>query len=247
MVFSGALRGEWTKLRTARTTVGLSAAVLVLMPALAVLVGATLSLQPDDTVLGGSLTGAVLAQMAAGILGALVVTGEYGSGMIRVTFAARPQRVAVLAAKAVVVAGVAFVAALAGAALAYGTGSVMLGGYGYAAGEPMPALLGVAACVAAIGVLGVAVGALVRHPAAAVTAVLAVLILPELFAPLLGDLRRWVAGGAPAAPVVKLSQSSDASVAAMGGLGGWWSLALVCAYTAVVWAGAAWVLRRRDA
>lgn len=242
-VFPRALHAEWSKVRTARATVGLAAAVLLLMPALAVVVGATSSLQPDDTVLGGSLTGAVLAQMAAGVLGALVVTGEYGTGMIRVTFAARPQRAAVLAAKAVVVAGVTFAAALPGAAVAYGVGSAMVDGGGYAAGEPMPALLGVAACVAAVGVLGVVVGALVRHSAAAVALVLAVLVLPDLFGPLFGDLQRWVAGAAPAAAVAKLSHSSDAVV----GLGGWASLGVVCAYTAVGWLGAVRLVQRRDA
>ena len=54
----------------------------------------------------------------------------------------------------------------------------------------MPALLGIAACLAVTGVLGVALGALARHPAGAVGAVTAAVLLPSLLAPLLGDLGR---------------------------------------------------------
>lgn len=56
----------------------------------AVFIAASGSLQPDDTVLGGSLTLTVVAQMLAAVVGALVASGEYSSGTIRTTFAAAP-------------------------------------------------------------------------------------------------------------------------------------------------------------
>ncbi len=221
--------------------------LLGVVPAMAVFVAATLSLQPDDTILGGSLTGAVLGQMIAGIFGVLVVAGEYGTRMIRVTFAARPQRSTVLVAKAVLVAAVTFTAALGAGALSYLIGTVALSGRSYATGEPMPALIGVATNIAAVAVLGLAVGAVLRQSAAAIVAVLAVIVLPGLFGPLFGDLQRWVAGASPTASLQKLSQTSDATVEAVGSLAAWPSLGLVCAYTVAALAVAVLLTDRRDA
>jgi ABC-2 type transport system permease protein len=138
-------------------------------------------------------------------------------------------------------------AALPASWLAYLVGAAMLSGRGYATGEPMPALLGVAVNLAAVAVLGVAIGTVLRHSAAAVTAVLAVIVLPGLFGPLFGDLRRWVAGAAPTASLQKLSQSSDATADAVGSLTAWPSLGLVCAYTIATLAVAALLVERRDA
>jgi ABC-type transport system involved in multi-copper enzyme maturation permease subunit len=245
--FGRVLLSEWTKLRTVRSTRWLPVAMLGVVPAMAVFVAVTSSLQPDDTILGGSLTGAVLAQMIAGIFGVLVMSGEYGTGMIRVSFAARPQRIVVVCGKAVVAAAVTFTVALPAGWVAYLIGTALLSGRGYATGEPMPALLGVAVNVAAVAVLGVAVGALLRHSAAAVTVVLAVIVLPGLFGPLFGDLQRWVAGASPTASLQKLSQTSDATATAVGGLPAWSSLWLVCAYIAAVLAVAAVHVDRRDA
>ncbi|MGW4837270.1 ABC transporter permease [Streptomyces globisporus] len=98
--------------------------------------------QADETVLGGSLTLSVVAQMLAAVVGALVVTGEYSSGTIRTTFAARPRRSTVLAAKAALMAGVMYVLALASCTLAYLVGDALLPEGRYAQGEPLPALFG---------------------------------------------------------------------------------------------------------
>ncbi|WP_133169089.1 hypothetical protein [Streptomyces sp. DH-12] len=113
-------------------------------------------------------------------------------------------------------------------------------------GEPLPALSGIAALSSVVGVLGLAIGTFVRHTAGAVAAVVSVPLLPSLCGPLLGGLRRWVAGAAPTAAPEKLTQTSDASPEAVGSLGAWPSLALVTGYTALALAGAALVLRRRD-
>ncbi|MDN3268047.1 hypothetical protein [Streptomyces sp. MA15] len=93
--------------------------------------------------------------------------------------------------------------------------------------------------------LGLAIGTFVRHTAGAVAAVVSVPLLPSLSGPLLGGLRRWVAGAAPTAALEKLTQTSDASPEAVGSLGVRPSLALVTGCTALALAGAALVLRRR--
>jgi ABC-2 type transport system permease protein len=74
-----------------------------------------------------------------------------------------------------------------------------------------------------------------------------VILLPSLIGPLLGDWQRWAAGGSPTAALQKLAQSSDAAPEAVGSLGAWPSLWLVCSYPAVTLAAAAWLLERRDA
>jgi ABC-2 type transport system permease protein len=185
--------------------------------------------------------------IAAASFGALVMSGEYGAGMIRTTFAACPRRLTVLAAKAVVVAASTLVLALAGGLLAYQIGRLFLAGRGYPPGEPMPALLGVGLCFSAVAVLGLAVGAVLRHTAGAIIALVGVILLPTLIGPLFGDAQRWIAGASPTAALQKLAQSSDAAPDAVGSLGGWPSLWVVCAYTAAALAAGAWALERRDA
>ncbi|WP_240646854.1 ABC transporter permease subunit [Streptomyces globisporus] len=143
------------------------------------------------------------------MVGALVMTGEYSSGTIRTTFAARPRRSTVLAAKAVLVAGVMYVLALASCTLAYLVGDALLPEGRYARGEPLPALFGIAGSFAVAAVLGLAVGTLVRHSAGAVTTVIGLLLLPSLFGPLFGDAERWIAGLSPTAALEKLFEAGD--------------------------------------
>jgi ABC-2 type transport system permease protein len=245
--FGRAVISEWTKLRTVRSTVWTPVVMALLIPAFAVFVGATHSLQPDDTILGGSLTGAVTGQLAAGILGVLMISTEYSTGTIRTTFAACPRRASVLAAKAAVVAAVVFVASLPACVAAYLIGAAMLGGEGYAQGEPMPALLGIALSCSAVGVLGLAVGTALRHSAGAITAILGLVLVPALFGPLFGDWRRWIGGASPTAALQKLSQTSDAVPEAVGTLGAWPSLLLVCVYAGVALTASARLLLARDA
>jgi ABC-2 type transport system permease protein len=242
-----ALRSEWTKVRTARATAWTPLVMVAIVPVIAVFVGLTTSLQPDDTILGGSLTGATPAQVAAAIFGVLVITTEYTTGTIRATLTARPQRATVLLSKAAVVAGGTFLVSFVTSVIGYQIGDLMLSGEGYAQGDAMPALIGVAACFAATGVLGVAIGTLLRRSAGAIVAIIGIMMLPSLFGPLLGDWQRWVAGASPAATLQKFTQTSDATPDVVGSLGPWPSLALLGTSTAAVLAASIWRFKRRDA
>ena len=102
--FVDVLGSEWDKLRTVPAAPRTLAAMAACVVGVAVFVGATESLQPDDTVLGGSLTGAAFGLLVAASFGVLVMSGEYATGMIRATLLACPRRGVVLAAKAVVTA-----------------------------------------------------------------------------------------------------------------------------------------------
>lgn len=216
-----ALRSEWPKVRTLRSLVWTLVVMGLFTPALAIFVGATKSLQPDDTILGGSLTGAQTALMAAAAFGVLVMSGEYGSGTIRSTFTACPRRHTVLLAKVVVVATATFVIALAGCALAYAIGKPFLTGGGYASGEPMPALFGVALGFSVLGVMGVAMGAMMRHSAGAITSTIGIILVPSMIGSLFGDWERWIAGASPMVALQKMTQSSDAASDIAGSLGAW--------------------------
>lgn len=244
--FGRALHFEWVKFRSVRSTVWTAAATGALPVVGAVFVAASGSLQDDDTVLGGSLTLSVIAQMLAAVLGALVICGEYASGTLRTTLTACPRRTTVLAAKAALVAGVLAALGLVSGVLAYLTGDALLEDGRYAQGEPFPALLGVGVSFAVAGLLGLAVGTLVRHSAGAVTAVIGMLLLPSLLGPLFGDAQRWIAGISPTAALEKLIQSSDAAAETVGSLGAWPSLLLVTGYTALALTAAALALRARD-
>ncbi|MBC9715171.1 ABC transporter permease subunit [Streptomyces sp. TRM66268-LWL] len=244
--FGAALAFEWTKFASLRSTRWTTAAVGLLTVLGAVFVGLSGSLQPDDTVLGGSLTLSVVSLMVAGVVGALTVCGEYSSGTIGSTLAAVPSRGRVLAAKAVLLAGMLFVIGLAACLLAYALGDAILESGKYAQGELFPSLFGIAALFAVVGVLGLAIGTLVRHAAGAVVTVVALMLLPSLFGPLFGDLQRWIAGATPTAALEKLTQTSDASHEAVGSLGAWPSLGLVAAYSVVLLVLAVTRLRRRD-
>ena len=244
--FTEGLASEWAKFRTVRSTRWTLAAMAAFVLGIAAFVGATRSLQPDDTVLGGSLTGAPFGLLVGASFGVLVSSREYATGTIGATLMACPRRGVVLAAKATVTAAVMFGVALAACFLAYQVGTVMLPD-AYAPGTPMLALLGVAACFSVTALGGLAVGALLRHSAGAITTMVAVLLLPSLIGPLLGGWERWVAGASPVAAVQKLSQSSDAAPDAVGSLGAWPSLLLVCGYVLVALVGAGLVFRRRDA
>jgi ABC-2 type transport system permease protein len=185
------LHMEWTKLRTAPGTVWLLVGIAVLTVALgagadsAVRCGSVgCGLDPART----SLTGIMLGQAAVVILAVMAVSGEYGTGMIRVTFTAVPRRGTVLAAKAVVVSGLVLVAGtvavLASVLVGRGVlpGSGVTAGHGFhslslADGPVLRAAVGSVLYLVLIGLLSLGVAAALRDAAAAVGVVLGLLYL----------------------------------------------------------------------
>lgn len=245
--YTQASHSELTKFLTVRSTRVLAVALGAVLPAFAVIVAATESLQPDDTILGASvLGGAAIAQVIAASLGSTLVTSEYRTRMVLLTLTACPRRLVVLASKATIAAGATFLVILPSAALAHLIGLEMLDADSYATGDPFPALIGVALAIASIAALGVGIGTIVRHSAGAVATVVGIVLLPGLLAPLLGDAQRWIGGASLTGVLQKLTQSSDATPEAVGSLGAWPSLLVVAAYTVAVILGAVWVLRHRD-
>lgn len=247
MTMRAQLDSELVKTRSLRTLVALPMLALAVAPAVALLVGLTESLQPDDTILGGALTGSALGMAVLGVWGALLMTSEYSSGTIRPVLAATPRRRVVLATKAAVATATGMVIGSIATGTAATIGYALLDTTKYRTGDAVSAVLGVAACYSAMACLGVAVGALLRNSAGAVAVVFVISVLPGIVGPLLGGAGRWVVGAGPSAVAAKLAQSSDATSETMGSLGGGASLLMLTAYTLAACAAATRLFENRDA
>jgi hypothetical protein len=133
-----------------------------------------------------SLSGLFLAQIAVGVLGVLLVTSEYATGQIRATLAATPQRVTVLAAKATafvtLVLGVGLVASFS--AFFVGQAIFSAKGVGASLSDPgvLRAVIGGALYLAAVGILGLGLGAVLRRTAGAISALVGLLVIIPLVA-----------------------------------------------------------------
>ncbi|ACU74732.1 conserved hypothetical protein [Catenulispora acidiphila DSM 44928] len=187
--FADALHAEWTKLRTVSAPAWLLAAAVVLTVGLSAVSASTVTCDGvgcDEDPATVGLLGVLLGQAVVAVLAVLVVGEEYGTGMIRVTFAAMPRREVVLAAKAAVVAAVTAVAGVLAVAASALVALVLLPGNGFTAANGYRHLATAATLRASFGsvlylvlvaLLSVGVTALLRDSAAAVGAVLGLLYL----------------------------------------------------------------------
>lgn len=215
--FGAVLRSEWIKMSTVRSTWWTLASTVLLGAGLTVLICALnadwLASSEADESPGSFLTwGMMIAPVCAVVLGALTVTTEYQTGMIRNSFAAVPGRTQVLAAKAVLVAGLLFAVGTATALLGYWGGNWFLDreGVGMALeGDVLRAMYGSGLYLAGIGLLAVAAGFLLRHTAAVISLLVALLFVVGNMANLIpGDVGLWItrlmpgnAGSAVSTPV----------------------------------------------
>jgi ABC-type transport system involved in multi-copper enzyme maturation permease subunit len=212
-----------------------------------------------------TLQGIFAALIAVLVVAAMFMTAEYRRGLIRVTFSAHPRRGQVLAAKAIVIGAAAFVAGVIGSTAALILGERLLRSNGnfilpVSTLTDVRLVAGTAAVLALAAVLAVGLGAIVRHGAAAVTGLIAVIVLPYFFAaamPLLlpAGVQDWLLRVTPAAgfaiqdTLSRYPQVNAAYTSANGyyPLAPWAGFAVLCGYAAVVLGLAAILLRRRDA
>ena len=167
--FRHVARMEWIKLASLRSTWATLGITIAAAAGIAVLAAAgTKSPSPDLT--NSMMTGMFAGVLLAGVLGVLAVTSEYTSGTIRATLAAAPRRPLVLAAKAAVFGVTTLITGQAAAFLAFFAGRTALG-HGIAApalGQPgvLRTIVLSGASLALIGLLGLGLGAIIRHTAA---------------------------------------------------------------------------------
>jgi ABC-type transport system involved in multi-copper enzyme maturation permease subunit len=211
-----------------------------------------------------TLAGVFIGLIAVVVIGALFITAEYRRGLIRATFAASPRRGRVLAAKALVLGAVTFIAGLAGAAVAVWLGDRLLRTNGSAIYPASPltvvqVIAGTAGLFAVAAVFALGVGALLRHGAGTVTVVITAIILPYLltvaFPVLPAGAADWLLRLTPAAgfaiqQAVPQYSQVDASYTPFNGyypLAPWAGFAVLCGYAALALGLAVFLLRRRDA
>ncbi|GIF51343.1 ABC-2 family transporter [Asanoa ferruginea] len=248
-----AARMERIKLRSVRSTWWLAIAAVVAMAAAGAGVGLGYrSHTPVATaaqILNNSLGGAIVAQLLLGALGVLMVTGEYGSGMIRSTLAAVPRRRFVLAAKVAVGGGAALGVGLVASFAGYLSGQLAIRGTAIPAaslGDPeilRPVVLtGVYLGVTAL--IGVGIGTIVRHSGAAIGTLFGLTFVPVIVAGLFGEsgisVGRFI-------PLLMLLNSIAVTSPIPGLFAGWVSTLLMCGYAAVAILFGGLLLRRRDA
>ncbi len=251
---SGLLRSEWTKMRTVRSTMWSLALIVVL----SIGIGAIATAETRAHWAPGqefgfdatrvSLIGVFFAQFVIGVLGILVMSGEYGTGTIRATLSATPRRPLVLAAKVAVFGVVALAVSEVVAFVSYFLGQSLLSAPAVHTTLSSPGALravvgsGLYLCVLGLFALGLAT--IIRHTAGAIGAfVAALLVLPIVVAALPSSIANSVQRFLPdAIGRTMISLRTDPHLFTP-----WAGFAMLCVYTAVLLLIGAVTLVRRDA
>ncbi len=251
------VRSEYTKLRSVRSSYWTLLAAVVAIVGLGAVLCATYighydhiraseraSFDPTSF----SLNGMLLAQLAVGVLGVLLITNEYTTGMIRATFAAVPQRRTVLAAKALVFTVVTLVVGEVACFAAYLIGQSILSSKHIESSLSDPgvlrAVIGGGLYLAVLGLLALGLGTLIRHSAGAIAALFGlILVLPGIAHALPQSWQDHVNQYLPSNAGTQIWHIRlDPHT-----LSPWAGLGVFCIYAAVALAAGALLLSRRDA
>jgi ABC-2 type transport system permease protein len=197
---TAALRAEWTKLRSVRSTPWSLVALLAVSVLFSAVIGSTTNTEGpgNEDVVALSLAGLFFGQLAAAALGVLAIGAEYGTGTIRATFAANPRRGQVLLAKVALVGLLALAVGAAASVGSFFVGTELLHGQGFnEANGYLPVSILDADTLEAVGssslylallaLLGLGITTAVRHSAAATGILLGVLLVPLIAAVLLPE------------------------------------------------------------
>jgi ABC-type transport system involved in multi-copper enzyme maturation permease subunit len=258
--FPRLLAMEWTKFRSVRSTVWSLLSFVVLTLGLAALFTllnvnewakldsdqqASYLRDPTGNILG---SGFVLGQLAICVLGVMVITSEYSTGMIRASLLAAPKRTPMLAAKGLVFAAVTFIigeivsfgAFLISAPILHSKVQVSLSDKGV-----LRALTGAGLYLMMLGLFAMAIGTLIRHTAGAITGVIAfVEVLSPLAQLLPGSLGKHVHAYLPTEAGHLVAQSVQGPKDL---LSPWQGYGVFCLWTAALLLVAGFLLKRRDA
>lgn len=246
------VRAEFTKLRSVPSTAWSLAAAVVLVVAFSAMYSTLRVTRPpadpaafDATAV--ALAGVSLAQIAVGVLGVLLVTGEYATGLIRTSVTAVPTRLPLLWGKSVAFGLVTAVVAVPAVVGAFFVGQAVLRqehlDVAFGAPGVARAVFGGALYLVGVGLLGLALGALLRNTAGAVSALFGMLFALQMVAGMLpesvsDDVNKYLP--APAGLAVTYVDHDQFS------LGPWTGFGVFCLYVGTLLGLAAWRLRRRD-
>ncbi len=188
VTFGHVVQSEWIKFRTVRSTVWTLGATFVVLVGLALLVAATTG-SPDvgpgtsnaDIATTPLVAGTGFGQLVLAVLGALTITGEYSTGMIRSTFSAVPRRTPALVAKAVIVVVASFVVAAVATIVAVAIVTPIFSGTSHALdlgnNDILRVVVGVPLYLAATALLALAFGILIRSSAGSIFAVIGLVLV----------------------------------------------------------------------
>ena len=242
--FSHAARMEWIKLRSLRSFWWTLAVTATGATALAIAVGVNTEDAAADLT-NNALAGIIPGLLTIGVLGVLVMTGEYSCGAIRSTLTAIPNRSLLLAAKAGVFGAVALGIGEAAAFVAFFAGGAALPRTVPPPTLGQPGVLravvlsGVGVCL--IGLLGLGVGTIVRHTGAAVAVLVGgVFVGVQIVAAATHAAMGYI-------PVSIVGNSLAVAEPLPGMLSPWAGLAVLCLYAAVALCVGGWLLVSRDA
>jgi hypothetical protein len=248
------LRSEFCKLRSVRSsawTLSFAVAFNVVLAALAaIFLPSHLSAHEKATLdaVRVSLAGLHLSQIAFGVLGVLAITSEYSTGMIRATLSAVPRRRLVLAAKAIVLGGVALIVGTLACLAAYFVFQASLSSDDLrtSIGDPgvLRAVAGGGLYLTVLGLLGLGLGALIRSSAGAIAALFGLLFVPTILAGILPQA--WQNRIAPYLPMnagdaIYSLHRDAASLSAWSGFG------VFCIYAGTALGLGFLLITRRDA
>lgn len=254
------LHAEWTKLRTVAGTGWLLLGLVMLTVTVSVVAAAAVSCTSagcDYDPAKISLFGVQVGQAMVAILAVLAISGEYSTGMIRTTLAARPRRVTVLAAKAAVVTGLTLAAGTVAvlASMMVGRRVLLDNGFTRGPGSPMLSLaegpmlraaLGSVLYLVLIALLSLGIAAAVRDSATAIGAVLGLLyvlsILPFMIADPAWQKLLWQLS--PMNAGLAIQATTHLSILP---LSPWAGLGVLAAWAAAALLGGGLLLRLRDA
>jgi ABC-2 type transport system permease protein len=259
--FGHVMMGEWTKIRSVRSTIWTLLLFVILTVGLTTLLSwlteanwtgshaasrdATIVNNPVGFILGAGIG---LGQLTICVLGALLITSEYSSGVIRASLLAVPKRIPMLAAKATVFAALMVVVAEIVAFCSFFIGSAILHSHvsvSLSDSNVLRAVVGAGLYLTVLGLFALAIGTLIRHTAGAITTVIGiVLVLPILTGLLPGSWGAHINAYLPEqAGSVVYGAHRDAGQL----LSAWQGFGVFCLWTAVLLAAGAYLLNRRDA
>ncbi len=265
LTFPRIATSEWIKFRTLRSTMWTLASTVVVIIGIVVLFsimitsnsgggGAHGTVGPETSIIAFSIA-AGIAQLAVAVLGVLVITGEYTTGMIRSTLAAVPRRLPALWAKGVVLAASIFLVTAISVVASLGVMQLFLGSRGLAPdlgkSETFRILIGTVLYLTAIALLAFAIGALLRHSAGALATVMGLLLVLPTITQIPWKPLQLIAPFLPSnagSKILMTAQTEAPSPDVIGAvLGPWQGYGVLLVWVAVLLAVAAVLLRRRNA
>jgi ABC-type transport system involved in multi-copper enzyme maturation permease subunit len=268
--FGGALRSEFTKIRSVRSTYWTLLALVLVCIGIGALfslgeashvqafagtrVGPHVAADARTHAVALSLFGLLFGQLVIAVLGALTITSEYSTGMIRTSLTAMPRRGTVFAAKGVVFGAVALVVGLVTSFLAFFVGQAILSSQhvNTTLGQPevLRTVIGGGLFLAVCGLLSYGLGAMLRHSAGAIAAGIGLMFVLWILSQFLpgppsgwfgqADIDKWI-------PFNAGSAIWEHQANGLNPFSPWIGFAVFCAYAAVAVIAGLVVFLRRDA